>query len=282
MNRSHYATLALICIARFALEAALPFPAFASSDILGQHVVQNGETLYCIGRGYGVVPSAIAEANGLSAFARLSVGQVLKIPAVQWVNFPPGRVCAPQFLSPFGGVLTATPTPPTAIPTATVTPSQGVGGQTYTVRGGDNLFRIGLRFGVTVNTLKAVNGLRGNTIYVGQVLFIPGKSCDSSYPTVCIPPPPPDLDCNEIPYRDFQVLSLDPHGFDADRDGIGCENVSLPPPSGNCDPSYPTLCLPPNLPDLDCVDMLPYTDFPVLPPDPHRFDGDHDGIGCES
>ena len=25
--------------------------------------------------------------------------------------------------------------------------------------------------------------------------------CDPSYPTVCIPPPPPDLDCADIPYR---------------------------------------------------------------------------------
>jgi len=48
-------------------------------------------------------------------------------------------------------------------------------------------------------------------------------SCDPSYPTVCIPPPPPDLDCNEIPYRNFRVLPPDPHRFDGDKDGIGCE-----------------------------------------------------------
>jgi hypothetical protein len=48
-----------------------------------------------------------------------------------------------------------------------------------------------------------------------------------------------------------------------------------------CDPSYPTLCIPPESPDLDCEDLLE-TNFPVLPPDHHGFDGDHDGIGCES
>lgn len=32
--------------------------------------------------------------------------------------------------------------------------------------------------------------------------------------------------------------------------------------------------------DLDCVDIA-YCRFRVLPPDPHGFDGDHDGIGCE-
>jgi len=50
---------------------------------------------------------------------------------------------------------------------------------------------------------------------------------------------------------------------------------------GNCDPSYPDVCIPPYPPDLNCKD-IPYTKFKVLPPDPHRFDGDKDGIGCES
>jgi micrococcal nuclease len=40
---------------------------------------------------------------------------------------------------------------------------------------------------------------------------------------VDIPPPPPDLDCGEIPYRRFRVLRPDPHRFDGDKDGIGCE-----------------------------------------------------------
>jgi len=48
-------------------------------------------------------------------------------------------------------------------------------------------------------------------------------NCDPSYPTVCIPPPPPDLDCADIPYRRFTVVGSDPHRFDGDHDGIGCE-----------------------------------------------------------
>lgn len=50
-----------------------------------------------------------------------------------------------------------------------------------------------------------------------------GKRCDPAYPDVCIPPPPPDLDCGDIPYRGFRVLPPDPHHFDRDRDGVGCE-----------------------------------------------------------
>ena len=48
-------------------------------------------------------------------------------------------------------------------------------------------------------------------------------SCDPSYPTVCIKSPPPDLNCIDIPYKNFKVLQPDPHRFDADKDGIGCE-----------------------------------------------------------
>ena len=53
------------------------------------------------------------------------------------------------------------------------------------------------------------------------------------------------------------------------------------PPVGNCDPSYPDLCIPTSPPDLDCGDIS-YRRFNVLPPDPHRFDGDGNGMGCES
>jgi hypothetical protein len=48
-----------------------------------------------------------------------------------------------------------------------------------------------------------------------------------------------------------------------------------------CDPSYPTVCIPPPSPDLNCAD-IPFRRFTVLPPDPHHFDGNHNGIGCES
>jgi micrococcal nuclease len=49
------------------------------------------------------------------------------------------------------------------------------------------------------------------------------QQCDSSYPDICIPPGAADLNCGDIPYRRFRVVGSDPHGFDRDRDGIGCE-----------------------------------------------------------
>ena len=50
-----------------------------------------------------------------------------------------------------------------------------------------------------------------------------GGNCDASYPGVCIAPYPPDLDCASVPYTNFAVTGSDPHGFDGDGDGRGCE-----------------------------------------------------------
>ncbi|MDH3311971.1 MAG: thermonuclease family protein [Nitrosopumilus sp.] len=256
-------------------------------------------------------------------------------------------------------------------------------------------------------------------------------SCDPSYPDVCIASWSPNLDCGEILYRNFKVIGEDKHGFDGDKDGIGCETTSTIQPTtsttskyssqecsgiagciigtvtriidgdtihvdnqsvrfslasapelkgfggvdsrnfiqticpvgsevlvdeddghilgsygrmvgmitcndvnlneelldanlghlevrfcsssefaneswaikhgciansvsksvapvqdfqideNKCDPSYPDFCIPSGPPDLDCKD-IPQKRFTVLPSDPHRFDGDKDGIGCES
>ncbi len=49
---------------------------------------------------------------------------------------------------------------------------------------------------------------------------------DPAYPTVCIPPAPPDVDWADIPNRLLTVLPPDPHRFDgSDANGIGCEKT---------------------------------------------------------
>jgi hypothetical protein len=120
-------------------------------------------------------------------------------------------------------------------------------------------------------------------------------NCDRiSYPdpNVCIPPYPPDLNCPDIPYKNFRVLGSDPHGFDGDNDGVGCDSTigggntpaPVPPPENgdeNCDPSYPDVCIAPYPPDLNCPD-IPYKDFQVIGNDPHGFDRDNDGLGCDT
>ncbi|MDW0201353.1 MAG: hypothetical protein QOA15_10485 [Nitrososphaeraceae archaeon] len=47
--------------------------------------------------------------------------------------------------------------------------------------------------------------------------------CDPSYPDICITTYSEKLSCADIPFRNFKVLPPDTHGFDTDRDGVGCE-----------------------------------------------------------
>ncbi|MEK7786491.1 MAG: LysM peptidoglycan-binding domain-containing protein, partial [Chloroflexota bacterium] len=63
---------------------------------------------------------------------------------------------------------------------------------TYVVQSGDTLYRISLRFGTTVDALKAANGLTSDAIYAGQTLVIPGSgvalSTATSGPTKTLAP----------------------------------------------------------------------------------------------
>ncbi len=109
----------------------------------GVHVVQRGENLFRIALRYGLTTQTVAAANGIANPNHIYVGQRLVIP---------GRGSSPA------------PAPQPA-------PS----GQTYTVRRGDTLSSIALRFGVSTWALAQANGIRNPSfIYVGQVLQIPG------------------------------------------------------------------------------------------------------------
>lgn len=63
---------------------------------------------------------------------------------------------------------------------------------------------------------------------VAPVPLVPQTGCEASYPGICIPIGSADLDCGEIQWRRFAVVwnvpNPDPHGFDGDQDGIGCES----------------------------------------------------------
>lgn len=115
----------------------------------GTHVVQWGENLASIADRYGTTVAAIVQANGLANADYIYIGQQLIIPTA-------------------GGMVGPQPAAPPGSPAASA-------GQGYTVRFGDTLTSIALRYGVTVNDLMAANGLRDSTIYIGQTLVVPGQ-----------------------------------------------------------------------------------------------------------
>ena len=133
-----------------ALVLASAAPALAQSAIV--HIVQRGENLYRIALRYGTTFRALAAANGIANPNHIYVGQRLTIPG--------------------GG----SSSPPPSSPPAS--------GQVYTVRRGDTLSAIAVRYGVNMWTLAQLNGIRNpSLIYVGQVLRIPSGGGAA-------PPPP--------------------------------------------------------------------------------------------
>jgi LysM repeat protein len=71
-------------------------------------------------------------------------------------------------------------------------PWQGVlaqAGVTHTVQAGENLFRIAIYYGTTVDAIMSANALSSVYIYVGQVLTIPNP-VNTTPPTAPLTPPP--------------------------------------------------------------------------------------------
>lgn len=111
-----------------------------------RHRIRTGDTLYELGRHYGLPAATIAGYNPDKEASRLAVGDTLLIPLFKEV--PP--------------------------------PAAGTGGadlsETYQVRRGDTLWSLARRFGTTPEVLASGNGLHINsTLQTGVLLRIPGE-----------------------------------------------------------------------------------------------------------
>lgn len=108
------------------------------------HIVQKGETLYSIGRTYGIKPEEIARFNGISLNSPIKIGQKLRIPS--------GSVK----LSPSGG---------TAEKQKTIS---------YRVERGDTLYSLARKYNTTVDAIRVLNNMSSQAILrEGMVLLLP-------------------------------------------------------------------------------------------------------------
>jgi spore germination protein len=137
--------LAVVMVLQLALAATVaakeptnePAKELAAGGSGRWHLVRWGETLYSIGRMYGVSYLAIAQANGIRNPSRIYAGT--------WLLIPYGAPWPPQ-----------------------------PGPRVYVVRYGDTLSCIARRFGTTVGAICQANHLwNPNRIRVGQRLIIP-------------------------------------------------------------------------------------------------------------
>jgi LysM repeat protein len=105
------------------------------------YVVSQGDTLGSIARSFGVSVAELQELNGIDDPDQIYVGQELRVPASE------------------------------AASAETATPGED---RTYVVQQGDTLFKVALRFGITLEALESANDITDpNKVYPGQVLKIP-------------------------------------------------------------------------------------------------------------
>ena len=124
----------------------------SAGNILGYHTVGSEETLFCIGRAYGIDPYAIAAQNGILNPNLIFPGQRLASPSVPR-TLPAGKVCPRQFDS-------TSPSPTCR--------------WYHSVVSGENLYRISLHYSVSMYAIAEANHILNlNYILIGQVLCIP-------------------------------------------------------------------------------------------------------------
>lgn len=116
------------------------------------YVVRKGDTLFSIASRYGITPAALKGANNLSG-NNISVGQRLAINAT---GLPTKRTV----------VLEKVPAKVQKQAAKRPLAKQ----RSYKVKKGDTLFSVASSAKMSVNRLKQLNGIKGNTLRVGQTL----------------------------------------------------------------------------------------------------------------
>lgn len=142
MKRSLWMRISLIIVVVMVMQLVLVANAAAKPSAAGGrwHLVRWGETLYSIGRRYGVSYWAIARANGIANPSRIYAGT--------WLYIPPGSPGHPGHRPP--------------------------GPRVYVVHCGDTLTKIARWYGTSVWAICRANNIwNPNYIYVGQRLIIP-------------------------------------------------------------------------------------------------------------
>ena len=175
------------------------------------YVVAKGDTLSQIARRYGLTVAEIMTLNGISNPNAIRIGQKLVLPGKIDINKP---------AKPAAKKTAAKKLPP--------------GANAYTVQPGDCLSVIASRAGVTTKALREANGLKGDTIYVGQKLAIPGgKKVTPKKPSAPAKPAPSPV----APAPSVPVAPEPPAGFDVPELPEAAEE---PLPVADLPPELPT------------------------------------------
>jgi LysM repeat protein len=143
-----------------------------------QIIITTGDSIYSIAERYKTTTDNLSAANCLTSLD-LPVGYMLLVPPIQ------ATITAVP-CGPFAGWVRA-----------------------YIVQPGDNLFRIGLSYGVTVSQLQRANCLGSSTtIFVGQRLWVP--NVPTRTPGITLVPNSPTASSTSQPVVTTEVPTLEP------------------------------------------------------------------------
>ncbi len=129
------------------LGALLALALVATAHAPSVLTVRPGDTLWDLARAHGTTVNALRQLNDLPGNGALYAGDTLRLP---------GGTSG-------GGGSTA--------------------GRTHTVRSGETLSHLAVRYGTTSKALRQVNGMSTSSIYAGRRLTIPGAGSTSAAPT---------------------------------------------------------------------------------------------------
>ena len=121
------------------------------------YVVKAGDTLYSIAKKYGISVDTLIKDNALTSNT-LNVGTSLKIRVPTGNSIVVEECIGPDY------------TPPTNLQNTS----------TYTVKAGDNLYSIAKKFNTSVSNLITLNGLKNNSLSIGQQLKVPASNNSST------------------------------------------------------------------------------------------------------
>ncbi len=144
-----------------------------------RYTVSAGDTLSSIAKKFGTTVADLKKINGLLTDA-VGLGKILTIPqsANTPVFVPPKPVVPPPKTSPPS--VKPPPKPPVAAPVKVVR---------YTVVAGDSLSSIAKKFGMTVEGLMQINGLKTTSLALGQLLTVVPTASAPKPTTVPVTPP---------------------------------------------------------------------------------------------
>jgi len=172
-------------------------PAAAVSAPSTTYVIRDGDTVGKIAEKHGIDRKALLEANRLSEGQPIYIGETLVVPgAIAAAPTPAPKPQAgsvaeankPAPVKQDAIVVGDTKKPAASQPTATGTS----GTKTHKVVKGDTLTSVAKTHSTTVESLKAANGLRTDTISLGQTLKIPGSQATTGQAASGSPASKPD------------------------------------------------------------------------------------------